>query len=372
MSIRLNCPACGKRLTASERLAGKVAKCPACGNSVPIPAATVQGGTPPDAQVSNVAAAGPAPPPIPEAPPPQPAAVAQPGYVPEPPVLQQPAGQANAAPAPSGLNRMKCESCGGVIEYQSGQGYFECGSCGSRYNATADSAGNSIVQTIELRELKEEMRGVRGEMSLERLQKKAEAVQDKIDYSYVEFYHSWPSKAGRAGVLLWIIGAVIILIGLSALGDGSVMPLLLGIGLVGLGVALFFVVFKKAEAAHVAETQTMKAQELEPLYRKIKEVGGALEGGEAFLGYRESTSTPQRYCVNCRQNVTPEKGKGGLGPLHGASLVLTVLTCGMWIPAWILLTIIGSAGGAAKRAVTTGRCPQCGTTPLFPARIKNV
>jgi ribosomal protein L37AE/L43A len=352
MPIRVRCPGCGQSLNAPDRLAGKTAKCPACGNPVTIPAAAAAVATPPDVGTSGPPAAS--PPPLPASPPP-------------------PARPSFPAPAASGgMSRMKCESCGGVIEYQSGQGYFECRSCGSRYNATSDSAGNSIVQTIELRELTEQMRGVRGEMSLERLQKKAEALQDNIDYKYVEFFHSWPSKAGRAAVLLWMIGALVTLFGLAS-ASRSMAPLLIGLALIGLGVALFFLVFKKAEAAHMAETQAMKAQELEPVYQQIKRVAGGLEGGEAFLGYRESTGTPQRYCVNCHSNVTPDKGKGGLGGgFHGANLMLTVLTCGMWIPAWIILGLIGSAGGAAKRAAAKGCCPICRTTPLFPARIKNV
>jgi len=288
------------------------------------------------------------------------------------PAPAPPAPQPAAAPA-GGMNKMSCQSCGGLIDYQSGQGYFECRSCGSRYNATSDAAGNSIVQTIELRELKEEMRGVRGELSIERLQKKAEAVQDKIDYKYVEFFHSLPAKAGRAAAVLWMLGAVVTFIGIATAGDSGAGVLLVGLGMIGVGLALFFLVFKKAEAAFVADSQVMKAQELEPVYEQIKRVGSGLEGGEAYRGYTESTTTPLRYCVNCHKNVTPDKGKGGLGGgFHGANLILTVLTCGMWIPAWIIITLIGSAGGAAKRATSKGKCPQCATVPLFPARIKNV
>jgi len=58
--------------------------------------------------------------------------------------------------------------------------------------------------------------------------------------------------------------------------------------------------------------------------------------------------------------------------LSGINLALTLLTCGAWIPAWIFIAIISKAGSSARRAVTSGACPVCATTPLFPARVKNV
>jgi WD40 repeat protein len=48
MSLHVVCPGCGKRCTASERLAGKTAKCPACGGKIVIAAETAA----PKAEVS--------------------------------------------------------------------------------------------------------------------------------------------------------------------------------------------------------------------------------------------------------------------------------------------------------------------------------
>jgi hypothetical protein len=105
----------------------------------------------------------------------------------------------------------------------------------------------------------------------------------------------------------------------------------------------------------------------------LRKVGAVLEGGNVSLGYTESTSTPQRYCVSCHQNVTPAKGKGsGGGALTGVNFFLTIVTCGMWLPAWILIGLLTRGSSAARRAVAKGKCPMCGGTPLFPARIVNV
>lgn len=263
---------------------------------------------------------------------------------------------------------MKCKSCGGVIEYMSGQGYFECRFCHSRYNATSDGAGGSVVQTIELRQLREEVRGMRAEQEISRLQGKAGDVQDKIDFRYVEFFHSSPRKAGSAAVILWLVGAVLLILGLS--GEGVLIAL--GLAALALGFVLFFLVYKKAEMACRTQLEAMKAEELEPIFQRLRELGQQLEGGQVSLGYTESTKVPLRYCVNCHQNVKPEKGKGGGGMLSGINLVLTLITCGAWIPAWIFIAVISKVGSSARRAVTSGACPVCRTTPLFPARVKNV
>lgn len=66
MSIRAECPACGKVVKAPEKYAGKVAKCPACQVRMRIP-------------VPEAAAVGPSPPPEPApTPTPQPSAPLQP------------------------------------------------------------------------------------------------------------------------------------------------------------------------------------------------------------------------------------------------------------------------------------------------------
>lgn len=266
---------------------------------------------------------------------------------------------------------MKCQSCGGTVDYRAGQGYFECQYCRSRYNSAMDSAGGAVVQTLELRQLRQSVDRVGNEMEISRLQEKAGNVQDKIDFSFVEFHHSFPRKAGSAGITMCIIGAILALIGVAA--QGALALLAVGAVLAGIGLALFFLVFKKAQAAFNAEVARMKAEELEPIFQQLRGVGALLPGGNVSLGYTESTKTPLRYCVSCHQNVQAQKGgKGGGGTFTGVNLALAIFTCGMWIPAWIIIAALMKAGESAKRASSEGACPMCGTTPVFPARIKNV
>ncbi len=263
---------------------------------------------------------------------------------------------------------MKCQSCGGTVEYQNGQGMFQCNYCGSKYNSTRDSTGQFSLEIVEL--VKQVIRAG-DEMEVARLQEKAGNIQDKIDFGYVQFHHSWGRKAGSAATICWIVGALLAIIGASG-DETSVGLILFGIGLIGVGVALFFLVFKKAEAAFVAESNRIENEELESVFNQLRQKGAGLEGGNVALGYTESTKTPLRYCVSCHQNATPQKGKGAGGMLSGVNLALTIITCGMWLPAWFFIAIISKAGGAARRAVAKGSCPMCGTTPMFPARIKNV
>ena len=61
-----------------------------------------------------------------------------------------------------------------------------------------------------------------------------------------------------------------------------------------------------------------------------------------------------------------------MGGLTGINFFLTVVTCGMWLPAWIFIGLLTRGSAAARRAVAKGKCPMCGGTPLFPARIMNV
>jgi len=130
--------------------------------------------------------------------------------------------------------------------------------------------------------------------------------------------------------------------------------------------------FKKADKAYKLEVAELEQEKLEPIYAQLRKIGAVLEGGNVSLGYTESTSTPQRYCVSCHQNVTPDKGKGGASALTGVNFFLTVMTCGMWLPAWILIGILTKGSSAARRAASKGKCPMCGGTPLFPARVVNV
>ncbi len=338
MAIRFSCDGCGATFSVPDNFAGKRAKCKKCGAPVQVPAA-----------VGEAAATSAAPAPMP---------AAAPAPVPAP------------APAPGALQAMNCQSCGGTVEYAPGQGYFECKYCHSKYAAATDGQGNSVVQTIELRELRKKMNEVGGELTVTRLQKNAQTVQDKLDFKFVEFYHSFGRKAGSIAVVCWIIGGLVLLFGFDA-GIGAIA---FGLLLVGAGFGLFFGVFKKAQAAMNLECDQIRESELEPLYQRLRKIGATLDGGDVSLGYTESTSTPIRYCVCCHKNVTPSKARGGgiSGAVTGINLWLTIFTCGMWIPAWIFIAIMMKAGGSARRAVQSGICPQCGTTPLFPARIESV
>ena len=330
MAITFKCAGCGSTFKVPDQYAGKRAKCKKCGATLQVPTA--------------------------------------PKVSPEPTAAKtEPAS--STQPRPQALQAMKCESCGGTVQYAPRQGYFECKYCHSRYSATTDSQGNSVVQTIELREIAKKVDQVSGELQVTRLQKNAGIVQDKIDFKYVEFHHSFARRAGSMAVVCWILGGLILLGGL--LGS-SFAAMVAGGVVIGIGVALFFLVFKKAQAAMQAACEQIRASELEPVFERLRKVGAILEGGDVALGYTESTATPIRYCVSCHKNVTPVKARAGGGALSGMNLALTIITCGMWLPAWIFIAIITKAGSSARRAASAGACPQCGTTPLFPARIGSV
>ncbi len=382
MAIAFKCPSCGQAYSVPEQSAGKKARCKACGNTVVIPAAA--------STVSKQpvkAAAVSAPPAKPVQKPATTPAGGGKGMAQAPDersarenTFDQVAavasgsagGQAGGAgPAASGgaaLHAMKCASCGGRVEFKSGQGMFQCKFCGSQYNATTNEAGKAVIQTVMLRELKQSVDRVDGELRAERLQKKAANVQDQLDHKYVEFFHSLPRKAGSAAFVLWIIGAIAAVAGLNH----DIKITAVGAVLIAAGVGAFMW-FKQADKAYQKEAAELQREKLEPIYEQLRKVGAVLEGGNVSLGYTESTSTPQRYCVSCHQNVTPAKGKGGGGgALTGVNFFLTVVTCGMWLPAWILIGLLTRGSAAARRAVAKGNCPMCGGTPLFPARIVNV
>ncbi|MFH0965817.1 MAG: hypothetical protein V2A58_17610 [Planctomycetota bacterium] len=348
MAIKVECGGCGKTFSVKETMAGKRGKCPACGNAIVVPALT-------QAEPGPLSAPAPAPdsPPVI---PPQPRAAA------EPPAVR---------PAAS-LKSMQCESCGGAVEYQDGQGLFKCKYCGSVYESESADGGHAVVRTIRLVEKKldnieSHTRKTADIASEERLQKKAALVQDKIDFKYIEFENSFGRKAGSAAIILWIIGAVLVIYGVG----NSAVAAVVGLVAVAAGVGLFLL-FKKAKAQFVTESEQMRRDELEPVYDQLRRAGATLEGGAISLGFTESTSVPMRYCVCCHKNITPQKiaGAGG-GSLSGVNLLLTVMTCGLWIPAWILIAVMSKVGGAAGRAIRSGKCPECGAGTLFPARIPN-
>ena len=53
---------------------------------------------------------------------------------------------------------MKCESCGGTVEYQDGQGLFKCKYCASVYETEAVDGGQAVVRTIHIVQKKLESR----------------------------------------------------------------------------------------------------------------------------------------------------------------------------------------------------------------------
>ena len=259
------------------------------------------------------------------------------------------------------------------MEYQDGQGLFKCAFCGSVYESDMTQDGQASVKVIHLIEKKlnnienhtEQSAGIATE---ERLQKKAGQIQDKIDYKYIEFANGLAQKLGSGAFVLWIVGAILIMCGL---GDSPFSLVIVGLLVIGAGVGLFML-FKKKKAAYEAEVEAIRTNELEPVYDQLRKKGAVLDGGAVAVGYTESTSVPLRYCVSCHKNITPAKASGAsFAGLSGANLMLTVFTCGAWLPAWIFIEILSKAGGMARRATKSGACPQCGSTTLFPARVPN-
>jgi len=393
MAIAFKCPGCGQVYSVPEQSAGRKARCKACGNTVVIPGAgpspakkPPQGGAaPPPAKSVQKPATTPAGGGKGMAQAPDERSAREKTFDQVAAVASGPAGgpaspqgpsRSGAGPRPRGgsapggaaLHAMKCASCGGRVEFKSGQGMFQCKFCSSQYNAMTSEAGKAVVQTVMLRELKESVDRVDGELRAERLQKKAANVQDQLDHKYVEFFHSLPRKAGNAAFIMWIIGAIAAVAGL----DSDIRIAAVGAVLIAAGIGAFMW-FKQADKAHKLEVAELQREKLEPIYEQLRKVGAVLEGGNVSLGYTESTSTPQRYCVSCHQNVTPEKGKGTSGGSGiGSEFCLIVSTCGVWLLARIVIGALVKGTSAARRAVAKGKCPMCGGTPLFPARIINV
>ena len=59
-----------------------------------------------------------------------------------------------------------------------------------------------------------------------------------------------------------------------------------------------------------------------------------------------ATRTTQRYCLSCDRPVLAEKQR----PNHILHLILSLLTCGLWVIVWLLLSL-----------PSTPRCPHCGS-----------
>lgn len=268
----------------------------------------------------------------------------------------------------SGFKNMKCEGCGGVVEYEEGQGLFKCKFCGSTYEASADAEGAvtaiNIVQK-RLDTIETHARTAADAQTESRLQQKAAAIQDKLDYQYVQWQNSGASRMGSAAIFLWIVGLIVFIIAIAT----KPAVIVLALAIIGGGVGLFLG-YRKARANYEATVAQMKQEELDPVFAELKRLGESL-GTQISIGYTESTAVPQRYCVGCHQNVTPVKVKGSHGAFHGINAALTVFTCGLWAIAWFIMSMMGAATGAAKRAASSGQCPSCGSSTLFPARIPN-
>jgi len=336
MDIKFQCTNCGQNLSVDGGLAGAETPCPTCGGALVIPAP----GKPVEEEVVELLAA-------------------------DEPALEL--APLSAAPAPR-LRSLRCEGCGGSVSFQEGQGGFACNYCGSQYEAGMDDAGHAVVRTIQvmvkrLDQIERNTGATRDIAQEERLQKRAQGVQDKIDFKYIEFDHSLGRKMGSAAVILWILGGVLLLCGSRVM--------LVGLVVIALGVGCFFW-FRNAKVRYLAETAQLRQSELEPLHEQLRALGAVLDDGVAAVGYTESTAVPQRYCVCCHKNITPAKamgGGGGSGFVQGVNLWLTLVTCGMWIPAWLIIEILSRAGGMTGRALRSGACPECGNHTLFPARL---
>jgi len=360
MAIPITCPGCGRNFKVRDNMAGRKGKCPACGTILTIPANAPDTAAP-EAAVAAAGAAAPEP------------------AAPSAPAQETPEQAAPPTPAPSGggLMKMECKGCGGTIEYRPEQGLFKCKFCQSVYEVEATAGGGVSVTAIKIIEKK--LDNIEGytktsasAMSEERLQKKAAAVQDKIDYSYIEFENSPIRRLATGAVLGGIVGVVLAIAGLANMTEAAGWVLIVIGGLLVAGAVVVMQRFKAAKTAFNRKAEETKQQELEPIYNRLREIGATMDGGAVSLGFTESTSVPQRYCVCCHKNIVPAKSGGGLGgAVSGMNLALTILTCGAWIPAWIVIALLMKGGGMASRAVKSGACPDCGTKTLFPARIPN-
>ena len=341
MPINVKCPTCGKSLKAPEAAIGKKAKCSGCNCIFTVT-------TPEEDLIFTEEVQE----------------TSRPTY-----------SQPSAKPAIPGLKSMQCQSCGGTVEYKDGQGLFKCKYCSSVYESEVSSDGGFAIRTVMIKKLEKIEKHTETTsqiMTEERLQKKGQQVQDKIDYKYVEFENSTPRKLATAAPIVILGGIILFFVGFGQKGFGIVLCIIVALILIGLGV-LFFKNFKQAKATFEQEVVEVKQKELEPIFKRLKEIGSVMEDGNVALGYTESTTVPMRYCVCCHENITPLKQSGAsFAGLSGINLILTIFTCGLWIPAWFLIEILARGSRMAKRAVQKGTCPKCGNNILFAARIPNV
>ena len=74
----------------------------------------------------------------------------------------------------------------------------------------------------------------------------------------------------------------------------------------------------------------------------------------------------QKLCKNCGHRtlhvaIVKQESQGCSGVL--VHLILCVVTLGIWIPIWLLVSGLGMINNAASPMGATWRCQQCGTDP---------
>lgn len=72
-----------------------------------------------------------------------------------------------------------------------------------------------------------------------------------------------------------------------------------------------------------------------------------------------SNITTRRFCSTCEQSRLFEKR----GPNHVLHLLLSIVTGGLWIPAWILVSM-GNTG-------VPYRCRECGESTLIQTTLES-
>jgi hypothetical protein len=74
--------------------------------------------------------------------------------------------------------------------------------------------------------------------------------------------------------------------------------------------------------------------------------------GQQWTDHTAPQPPPQYHAPAMSNAVAVAVANGGGGPNHALHAVLTVLTCGMWAPIWILVAILGGRGGGTGVSIT--------------------
>lgn len=81
--------------------------------------------------------------------------------------------------------------------------------------------------------------------------------------------------------------------------------------------------------------------------------------GTAWTAQHVPPPPPSSIIINNVVNTTPAVVVDS-GPNHALHLILTLLTCGMWLPVWVIVTVVtsgrrvGAAGPSSKTAAVIG------------------